>query len=171
MSTHKKSTELVIPLGNTNSTSSGIDPVAVKKLIIDTRNAFLHLRQIGRVVWKAKQKYKLKLRKWTSVQDTNILFIVKYENLRKYTQRWVLHNDSWNYFANFALNLSGFFKTDNHTTLIRKALNRYRSFNIICIRKLICSTFVYEISTAGNKRYTYDMKKKIKSSSHYWLDV
>ena len=37
-------TGLVIPSGNQNFTSSGIDPVVVNKLIIDTRIEILYLR-------------------------------------------------------------------------------------------------------------------------------
>ena len=44
--TEVQTTGLVIPSGNKNSTSSGIDPVFVNKLIIDTRIEFLYIRQM-----------------------------------------------------------------------------------------------------------------------------
>ena len=40
VNTEVLNTGLVIPSGNKNSTSSGIDPVVVNKLIIETRTKF-----------------------------------------------------------------------------------------------------------------------------------
>ena len=52
VNTEVLTTGLVIPSGKYISTSSGINPVVVNKLIKDTRTSILHSRQTLRFVYK-----------------------------------------------------------------------------------------------------------------------